>query len=61
MIYSQKENGEDRTNDADTCFLINKQAMKRSEEKQAAVNDNKRREHIEAHQKHSEFELPSTE
>eukprot|EP00972_Heterocapsa_arctica_P037198 5477990-Heterocapsa_arctica.AAC.1 len=51
MIESQKENSEDRTNDADTGFLINKQARKRAEEKRAEVNDNKRRKHIEAHQK----------
>eukprot|EP00972_Heterocapsa_arctica_P104752 15437199-Heterocapsa_arctica.AAC.1 len=61
MIEVQKENSEDRTNAADTGFLVNKQARKRAEEKQAEVNDNKRRKHIEAHQKKSGFELPSTE
>eukprot|EP00972_Heterocapsa_arctica_P084803 12490735-Heterocapsa_arctica.AAC.1 len=61
MTEVQRENSEDRTNFVDTGILINKQARKRAEEKQAEVNNNKRRKHIEAHQKNSEFELPSTE
>eukprot|EP00972_Heterocapsa_arctica_P016520 2437435-Heterocapsa_arctica.AAC.1 len=61
MTGVQRENSEDRTNAADTYFLINKQARKRAEEKQAEVTDSKRRKHIEPHQKNSEFEIPSTE
>eukprot|EP00972_Heterocapsa_arctica_P115684 16449172-Heterocapsa_arctica.AAC.2 len=51
MTGVQRDNSEDRANAADTGFLINKQARKRAEEKQAEVNDSKRRKHIEAHQK----------
>eukprot|EP00972_Heterocapsa_arctica_P108655 15999875-Heterocapsa_arctica.AAC.1 len=61
MIGVQRVNSEDRANAVDIGFLINKQARKRAEEKHAEVNDNKRRKHIEAHRKNSEFELPSTE
>eukprot|EP00972_Heterocapsa_arctica_P000962 134874-Heterocapsa_arctica.AAC.1 len=61
MLEVQKYNREDRTNVADTGHLINNQARNRAEEKQAEVNNNKRRTHIQAHQNNSEFELPSTE
>eukprot|EP00972_Heterocapsa_arctica_P079902 11773489-Heterocapsa_arctica.AAC.1 len=61
MIGVQRENSEDRANVVDIGLSINKQARKRAEEKQAEVNNNKGRKHIEAHQKKSEFELPSTE
>eukprot|EP00972_Heterocapsa_arctica_P095008 14012792-Heterocapsa_arctica.AAC.1 len=55
MIGAQRGNSEDRTNAEETGILINKQARKRAEEKQAEVNNNKRRKHIEAHQMNSEF------
>eukprot|EP00972_Heterocapsa_arctica_P021199 3120135-Heterocapsa_arctica.AAC.1 len=61
MIGVQRENSEDRANAVDIGSLSNKQARKRAEEKQAEVNDNRRRKHIEAHQKKSGVELPSTE
>eukprot|EP00972_Heterocapsa_arctica_P079109 11662122-Heterocapsa_arctica.AAC.1 len=45
-----------------TGLSANKQkARKRAEEMQAEVNDNKRRNNIEAHQKNDIFEIPSTE
>eukprot|EP00972_Heterocapsa_arctica_P076104 11224640-Heterocapsa_arctica.AAC.1 len=40
--------------------MVNKQAWNRAET-QAEVNENKRRKHIEAHQKHSDFDLPRIE
>eukprot|EP00972_Heterocapsa_arctica_P010065 1478371-Heterocapsa_arctica.AAC.1 len=43
MIELQKENGDDKTTDADTGFLTNKQTRKRAEEKQNEVNENTRR------------------
>eukprot|EP00972_Heterocapsa_arctica_P084632 12465951-Heterocapsa_arctica.AAC.1 len=41
--------------DVKTGMFTNKQARKRAEEKQAEVNDNKRRNNIEAHQKKGTF------
>eukprot|EP00972_Heterocapsa_arctica_P072597 10718675-Heterocapsa_arctica.AAC.1 len=61
MMELQKENDDDKTNDADTGVLTNNQARKRAEEKHNEVNANKIRKHIEAHQKNNEFEIPSTE
>eukprot|EP00972_Heterocapsa_arctica_P098452 14528254-Heterocapsa_arctica.AAC.1 len=41
--------------------MVNKQAGKRVEEKQAEVNENNRRKHIEAHLKKCDFDLPRAE
>eukprot|EP00972_Heterocapsa_arctica_P044778 6607223-Heterocapsa_arctica.AAC.1 len=56
-----KYNGADKTNDAVTGFLTNKQARKRADEKHNQVNENKRRKHIEARQRNNEFEIPMAE
>eukprot|EP00972_Heterocapsa_arctica_P059469 8769356-Heterocapsa_arctica.AAC.1 len=47
---AEYEESNDIINDADIGILVNKQAGKRAEEKQAEVNANKRRKHSEAHQ-----------
>eukprot|EP00972_Heterocapsa_arctica_P006938 1015679-Heterocapsa_arctica.AAC.1 len=47
--------------DLRTGLSANKQARKRAEEHQAEVNDNKRRNNIEARQNNYHFEIPSTE
>eukprot|EP00972_Heterocapsa_arctica_P101047 14893619-Heterocapsa_arctica.AAC.1 len=47
--------------DLRTGLSTNNQARKRAEEKQAEVNDYKRRKNIEAHQKNKIFEIPSAE
>eukprot|EP00972_Heterocapsa_arctica_P098873 14589334-Heterocapsa_arctica.AAC.1 len=51
MVEVESEKSEDRSNNADIGILVNKQARKRAEETQAEANDNRRRKHIEAHQK----------
>eukprot|EP00972_Heterocapsa_arctica_P109412 16110684-Heterocapsa_arctica.AAC.1 len=42
-------------------IAVNKHVRKRAEDKQAEVNANKRRKHIEAHQNNNEFELPKVD
>eukprot|EP00972_Heterocapsa_arctica_P104869 15454812-Heterocapsa_arctica.AAC.1 len=61
MIGVGNEKSDDGSNGADTGSLVNTQARKRAEEKQAEVNENKRRTHIEAHQNNHRFDLPRTE
>eukprot|EP00972_Heterocapsa_arctica_P074057 10932152-Heterocapsa_arctica.AAC.1 len=51
------EENNDRSNGADMGIVANKQARKRAQEKHAEINANKRRKHLEAHQKNNEFEL----
>eukprot|EP00972_Heterocapsa_arctica_P020012 2954058-Heterocapsa_arctica.AAC.1 len=60
MIEGENEKSDGRSDEADTGSLVNTQAGKKAEEKQAEINENKRRKHIEAHQNNIEFDLPST-
>eukprot|EP00972_Heterocapsa_arctica_P093328 13767122-Heterocapsa_arctica.AAC.1 len=59
MVEVESEKSEDRSHDADIGILVNKQARKRAEEKLAEVNDNKRRKHIEPHQKIMNLSFPA--
>eukprot|EP00972_Heterocapsa_arctica_P040546 5973954-Heterocapsa_arctica.AAC.1 len=43
----------------ETTIYINKQARTRAEERQAEVNESKRRKHIKAHRKNNDFEIPN--
>eukprot|EP00972_Heterocapsa_arctica_P047907 7067016-Heterocapsa_arctica.AAC.1 len=61
MIEVENEKSDGRSSGADTGSLINRQARERAENKQAEVNENKRRKHIEARQNNNEFDLPRTE